>query len=593
MKRHFERLHGEFDQLTDHPRAPARAPAAPARGAPPAASDPRRPEFTGELPDDAVAPALRVIDRGSLPPTGSDRAAIRGKTSARHVAASSSTSRTGSTTTRRRPARGHVHRQRAGRGDQHVACARGSTTACGCAARSRAGTRAGPHAYFTLADDQPADAKAVIQVAFFAPQRERLRPLLERIASRLGDGMKVRIYGYLDFYAPTGQLTLKMAGIDPRFTLGDLAQQRDQVLRRLVAGGLVDATGAAAEPGRRCASASSPASAAPRGTTSSNELRRSGARLPARRCATCACRATAPSPMVAAAIDLAGRAVRSTPSSSSAAAGPATSWPCSTPSRSPWPSPPSPVPVLTGLGHEIDRSVADEVAHTSFKTPTACAQCARRRLTATYLGRRRAGLRARPSPRPATDIERAPSSARRPRPPHRPAHPRRRRPCRRGSRPAASTGCAAARRPLGDADAPRRRGVVASCGCGRRRCSPPSSGTSTRSHARARAARPGGDARPRVDDHPARRRRRRALARRRRPPATSSTPSSPTARSRSTVDGRTSRIPMPDRSATTRTRRPLGYAERSAELEQHPRRAGGAATSTSTSSPTASPGPPS
>ncbi len=31
------------------------------------------------------------------------------------------------------------------------------------------------------------------------------------------------------------------------------------------------------------------------------------------------------------------------------------------------------MPVLTGLGHEIDRSVADEVAHTSLKTPTACA----------------------------------------------------------------------------------------------------------------------------------------------------------------------------------------------------------------------------
>jgi exodeoxyribonuclease VII large subunit len=32
-----------------------------------------------------------------------------------------------------------------------------------------------------------------------------------------------------------------------------------------------------------------------------------------------------------------------------------------------------PVPVLTGLGHEIDRSIADEVAHTALKTPTACA----------------------------------------------------------------------------------------------------------------------------------------------------------------------------------------------------------------------------
>jgi exodeoxyribonuclease VII large subunit len=33
-----------------------------------------------------------------------------------------------------------------------------------------------------------------------------------------------------------------------------------------------------------------------------------------------------------------------------------------------------PVPVLTGIGHEVDRSVADEVAHRAEKTPTACAQ---------------------------------------------------------------------------------------------------------------------------------------------------------------------------------------------------------------------------
>jgi exodeoxyribonuclease VII large subunit len=33
----------------------------------------------------------------------------------------------------------------------------------------------------------------------------------------------------------------------------------------------------------------------------------------------------------------------------------------------------SPIPVLTGLGHEVDRSVADDVAHTALKTPTACA----------------------------------------------------------------------------------------------------------------------------------------------------------------------------------------------------------------------------
>ena len=34
----------------------------------------------------------------------------------------------------------------------------------------------------------------------------------------------------------------------------------------------------------------------------------------------------------------------------------------------------SALPVVSGIGHEIDESVADLVAHAAFKTPTACAQ---------------------------------------------------------------------------------------------------------------------------------------------------------------------------------------------------------------------------
>ena len=55
------------------------------------------------------------------------------------------------------------------------------------------------------------------------------------------DGMKVRVFGYLDYYAPTGRIGLKMTGIDPKYTLGDIAQSRDEVVRRLVADGLLDA----------------------------------------------------------------------------------------------------------------------------------------------------------------------------------------------------------------------------------------------------------------------------------------------------------------------------------------------------------------
>ena len=42
----------------------------------------------------------------------------------------------------------------------------------------------------------------------------------------------------------------------------------------------------------------------------------------------------------------------------------------------------APFPVLTGLGHEIDRSIADRVAHTSFKTPTMVAEFLVARLAA-------------------------------------------------------------------------------------------------------------------------------------------------------------------------------------------------------------------
>jgi exodeoxyribonuclease VII large subunit len=232
----------------------------------------------------------------------------------------------------------------------------------------------GGHAYFTLGDDTPG-RQANLRVQFFANARMRLRPLLQKHRLRLADGMKVRIFGHLDFYAPGGSLGLKMSDLDPRFTLGDLAQQRDQVLRRLAADGSLDANGRrrlspvplrigvvssagtaalhdfhdellrsgfgfhlvladtrvqGPEAGRRVARAITQLSfhATQRGLDAIVVIRGGGARNEL---------ATFDGEPIARAIAAAS------------------------------------VPVLTGLGHEIDRSVADEVAHTSLKTPTACA----------------------------------------------------------------------------------------------------------------------------------------------------------------------------------------------------------------------------
>ena len=60
----------------------------------------------------------------------------------------------------------------------------------------------GQHAYFTLVDDD--GTKAAVNVQFFANARMRLRPMLQKHRLRLADGMKVRVFGYLDYARKRG-----------------------------------------------------------------------------------------------------------------------------------------------------------------------------------------------------------------------------------------------------------------------------------------------------------------------------------------------------------------------------------------------------
>ena len=229
----------------------------------------------------------------------------------------------------------------------------------------------GAHAYFRLVEDTD-DGKAAINVQFFANARMRLRPILSKHRLRLGDGLKVRIFGHLDFFAPSGQLGLKMSGLDPRFTLGEMALERDDVVRRLVANGLFDAnrrTLVAPAP-LRVGVVTSTASAAWADFT--HELQRSGLAFRLR-VIDVRVQGESAVEMVSAALrtltchsDLdVVVLIRGGGSKTDLAA--FDQMPIATAIAG------SPLPVFTGLGHEIDRSVADEVAHSSLKTPTACA----------------------------------------------------------------------------------------------------------------------------------------------------------------------------------------------------------------------------
>lgn len=229
----------------------------------------------------------------------------------------------------------------------------------------------GPHTYFALVEDTDG-GRAVLNVSLFAPMKRNLTPLLKRSRLELGNGMKVRIFGHLDYYAPNGRLGLKMAGIDPRFTLGELSQARDQVVRRLVAAGLYDANRARplSPVPLRVGVVTSVGTAA--WHDFHDELTGSGLGF---RLAVCDTRVQGAGAelSVAAAIRTLGRrgdldcvvVIRGGGARNELATFDAEPIALAIAT--------CPIPVLTGLGHEIDRSVADDVANRALKTPTACA----------------------------------------------------------------------------------------------------------------------------------------------------------------------------------------------------------------------------
>jgi len=229
----------------------------------------------------------------------------------------------------------------------------------------------GPHTYFDLIEHGD-DGKAVMNVQLFAPAKARMAGMLRKFRLELRNGMKVRIHGHLDFWAQGGRLGFKMASLDPKYTIGDIAQLRDEVVRRLVAEGLMDTN-------KRRAVSPVPLRVgvvASVGTAAwhdfHDELTRSGFgfRLVV---ADVRVQGDLAENMVAAGI--ARLAMRGSLDTIVVIRGGGARNELATfdSEKICRMIATCPVPVFTGLGHEVDRSVADEVAHTALKTPTACA----------------------------------------------------------------------------------------------------------------------------------------------------------------------------------------------------------------------------
>jgi len=233
------------------------------------------------------------------------------------------------------------------------------------------------HVYFELVEvSEPPGERivATIPVVLFRDARDRVNRLLKRHGDpiRMTDGVQVRIQGMVDFYPPSGRLQLRMSTIDPTYTLGVLSAEREALLRRLAESGRLRANARHDPPPvpRRIALVTSLGSAAHADITTVFD--RAGRSFTLVEVDT-AVQGAGAEHRIAAAVQAAGAAdvdviivARGGGSKTDLAvfdheivAHAITD---------------APVPVFTGIGHDTDRSVADEVAHSAHTTPTAAAQ---------------------------------------------------------------------------------------------------------------------------------------------------------------------------------------------------------------------------
>jgi exodeoxyribonuclease VII large subunit len=231
------------------------------------------------------------------------------------------------------------------------------------------------HTYFKLVEKagQSERIQGRLDVALFKDDAPKVRKALKEVpGAALGDDVEVRIKGRVRIYPPTGQYQLVMSGIDPVFTVGRLAANRDRVLRTLDAEGLLGANARLqlAPVPLRVGLITSRGSAAYHDFV--DELLRSpyawrvGVVDVAVQSAGAAQRIKwALGQLAQHRVDVVviarggGSRADLAPFDTELVARAIAAMD---------------VPVITGVGHEIDRSVADEVSWSACKTPTACAQ---------------------------------------------------------------------------------------------------------------------------------------------------------------------------------------------------------------------------
>ena len=231
------------------------------------------------------------------------------------------------------------------------------------------------HVYFSLIDPDGDPKKPIaLKVTLFDWYRKPVNHILTRAHGqiRMDNGVQIRVRGSVELYAARGEISLRMTSIDPNFTLGLIEAERNALLRRLAESGQLRANGLLPRPQLplRIALITSRGSAAE--ADFCEELARYGygfrvtlidARVQGAESVDSIVSAfdTAQALDVDVVALVRGGGAKTDLASFDAEPVALAIATCSK-------------PVFSGIGHEIDTSVADAVSHTSLKTPTAVAQ---------------------------------------------------------------------------------------------------------------------------------------------------------------------------------------------------------------------------
>lgn len=238
------------------------------------------------------------------------------------------------------------------------------------------------HLYLDLVDaGSSADARRpVLNAHCWASQWAPLKRRLAEQGVTLAAGAVVSVFGYVDLYAPSGRVGFTVTEIDVSALLGDVARRRAELIERLRAEGLLGAQRAlelSAVPLRLGLVASPPTEGFADFT---GQLLRSGLAFDVTVVPTTVQGEAAPGAIVAAIGRLAPLGldaicvVRGGGSRSDLA--------CFDDERVARAIATCATPVLTGIGHTGDESVADLVAHLSAITPTQLGEVLVARVTA-------------------------------------------------------------------------------------------------------------------------------------------------------------------------------------------------------------------